>query len=178
MRIKLLALLLALGCIFIALTGCEHTISFKDPAEERKDSISELIAGDVAGKVSETYKTKWFEFTIQSIDKVKSYADHKAKEGYQLYKVLITEKSVWDSSVPMGIFDFYMDDIDFTEYIWAMSPLDDTMMPEEFELEPNQTVQYVMVFEVPTNTTNLALVYTENDESGEEGATFSIRIDK
>jgi len=78
----------------------------------------------------------------------------------------------------MGIFDFYMDDPNFEEYIWAIPPLDSTMMPEEFNLAPNESVQHVMAFEVPAETTKLALVYTENDENGHDGVTFSIAIDQ
>ena len=178
MRNKSLVLLLVLALFFVGLASCSGDfISFNDPGLKRQESISNFISDDVTGKTGETYKTKWFEFAIQSIEKVDSYASHKAKEGYQLYKVSITEKSVWDSSISMGIFDFYMDDTDFAEYIWAIPPLDDTMMPEDFHLQPNETVQYVMIFEVPANTTNLALMYTENDESGDLGVTFSISID-
>jgi len=177
MRIKSIVLLLTLALVFISLAGCGNDIiSFRDPVEKRKEAISNFIAGNVAAEAGETYKTEWFEFTIHSIDKVDSYAGHKAEKGYRLYKVLISEKNIRDESIPMGIFDFYMDAPAFEEYIWAIPPLDDTMMPEEFDLEPDEAVQYVMVFEVPTNTAKLALVYTENYEDGEDGATFSIAV--
>jgi len=130
----------------------------------------------VTSKIGETYKTKWFEFTIHSIDKVSSYAGHTAEEGHQFYKVLITEKNISDDSIPMGIFDFYMDAPTFNEYIWAIPPLDETMMPEAFDLESGETVQHIMIFDVPTGTTQMALTYTENFENGEDGATFTISV--
>lgn len=170
-----------LAFVFLCLAGCSHTISFVNPAERRRDSISNFILGntpgDVTAETGETYKTKWFEFTIQSIDKVDAYKDYKAKEGHRLYKVSISLKSIWDESIPMGLFDFYMDAPDFAEYIWAIPPLDGTMMPEAYNLTPGETVQYIMIFEVPTDTAELALSYTENYESGEDGATFAIYID-
>jgi len=180
MRIKLLALLLVFVLVFMGLTGCSKIISFKSPAEKRRDSIANFIAGDVigegevTGKIEETYKTKWFEFTVHSIGKVDSYADHTAERGNQLYKTLITEKNISDVTLLMGTFDFYMDAPNFEEFIRAVAPLDDTMMPEEFNLEPDETVQYVMIFEVPTGTAELALMYTEFFENEGIGTTFVI----
>jgi len=77
----------------------------------------------------------------------------------------------------MGLFDFYMDAPDFDEYIWAIPPLDDAMMPEEYDLAPGEAIQHIMIFEVPVDTVELVLLYTENHESGEDGATFAIPID-
>jgi hypothetical protein len=176
MRIKTLALLLALAIVFIGLAGCEHTISFKDPAAQRKEDISNLIAGEVAAKTGETYQTKWFEFTVQSIEKVSEHLGYKAKEGHRLYKIPVTLKNTWNGAIPMGLFDFYMDAPDFDEYIWAIPPLDGSMMPEKFDLQPGETVQYLMIFEVPANAADLSLSYTENYEGGNDGATYSIRI--
>jgi len=181
MRIRLAALLLAAALIFVGLAGCSHTISFTNPAEKRRESISDFISGntpgDVAAETGETYATKWFEFTVHSIEKADAYMGYAAEEGYQLYKVLITVKSIWDEPIPMGLFDFYMDAPDFTEYIWAIPPLDSTMMPEEYSLTPGQPVQYVMIFEVPSDTAGLAFKYTENYEGGEDGATFEFPVE-
>jgi len=177
MKIKSLVLLFAFALILVGLAGCgRDIISFRDPAEKRREAISEFIDKDVAVETGETYKTEWFEFTIHSIDKVKSYAGYEAKDGNRLYKVLVTEKNIADKAIPMGSFDFYMDAPAFEEYIWALAPLDDTMMPESFELEPGEVVQYVMIFEVPVKTDKLALVYTESYDGGGDGATFSIPV--
>jgi len=182
MRIRLAVLLLAAALVFVSLAGCSHTISFTNPAEKRRESISDFISGntpgDVAAEPGKTYATKWFEFTVHSIEKVDAYTGRTAEEGHQLYKVLLSVKSIWDAPIPMGLFDFYMDAPDFTEYIWAIPPLDGTMMPEEYNLTPNETVQYVMIFEVPTYTAGLALLYTENFEDGNDGATFAIPINE
>jgi len=186
MRVKSLTLLLALAFVFVGLAGCSDIISFSDPAEKRREanekrreSISSFIAGegDVTGETGETYKTEWFEFTVHSIEKVDSYASRTAGEGHQLYKVLITETSTSEETIPVGTFDFYMDAPAFEEYIWAIAPLDKTMMPAEFSLGPGETVQYVMIYEVPVDTTELALVYTEYYDNGEIGTSFTIYID-
>jgi hypothetical protein len=175
---KSLALILMVAFIFVAFVGCD--ISFRDPAEKRRESISKFISGsiskDVAGKTGETYQAKWFEFTVHSIERATAYEDYREKPGFRLYFVSISIKSAWEEALPMGLFDFYMDAPDFDEYIWAIAPLDDAMMPEKYDLEPDKTVQYSMVFEVPTSAANLSLCTTESDANGTDGATFSFRI--
>jgi hypothetical protein len=179
MRTKTLVLLLSLAFIFVGFVGCD-LISFRDPAEKHKEAISKFISDsiskDVTGKTGETYQTKWFEFTVPSIEKVADYAGRRAEKDHQLYKVQISVKNNREEPIPMGTFDFYMDAPDFDEYIWAIPPLDDSMMPEDFILEPGNTVQYVMIFEVPIGAANLSFSYTESDASGNDGATYSIRI--
>jgi len=175
MRIKLLALLLTLILVFVGLAGCSNEP--KKSRAELQESISKYIAGDITGKIGESYNTKWFEFTIHSIDKVDSFAGYEAKDDHQLYKVLIAEKNISDEILAMGTFDFYMDDPGFEEFIWAIAPLDDTMMPEEFDLKPGESAEYVMIFEVPVDTAELALMYTEYFENEGIGATFAIDVD-
>jgi len=184
MRIKTWALFLVLALVFIVLAGCSHTISFTNPVEKRRESIANFIArestgeGEVIGEIEETYRTKWFEFTIHSIEKVDFYAGYTAKKDNQLYKVLITEKNTSEAVLPMGLFDFYMDAPAFEEFIRAIAPLDDTMMPKKFDLEPGETVQYIMVFEAPVDTAGLALMYTEYFENEGIGTTFTIYVDQ
>lgn len=182
MRLKFLALFLVLALVCVSMIGCDR-ISFTDPAVKRRESISKYIDGnipqakDVAAETGKTYNTKWFDFTIHSIDKTDAYGGYKTKEGNQLYNVLITLKSTCDEPIPMGTFDFYLDAPDFAEYIWPIPPLDDTMMPEKYDLAPGEAVQYIMLFEVPTDTAGLILSYTETADNGVDGATFSIAVE-
>jgi len=131
---------------------------------------------EVVIEVGETYQTKWFEFTIDSIEKVDAYAGYEAAEDHELYLVLVTEKNIVNYEIDMGTFDFCMDDDTWPEWIWGMDPLDDTMMPEHFLLEPNETAQYYMLFEVLEDTPELMLLYTERDEEGNIGTTFKLFV--
>jgi len=172
---------MALVFVFVGLVGCGDIISFNNPAERRKEArrenISDFLSEDVTGETGETYQTKWFDFTIDSIDEIDSYAGHTAEEGNRLLKVQVAETSTWDETITLGTFDFYMDDPSFEEFIWPITPKDSTMMPEKFDLEPGATVQHVMIFDVPTNTTELALMYTEYYDNKDIGNTIMIYID-
>ena len=172
MRKKVSFLFLALFVVMMSITGCGG-----GPANLVNTAV-QLLAGDVTGEIGKTYATDWFRFTIHSIEEVDSYAGHTPADDWILYDVVITETNIFDESIPMGTFDFYMDDPSFEEFIWAMEPLDGSMMPESFDLEPGDTVQYHMVFEIPAEVTDLVLMYTEIDERETEGRTFTIHIDR
>ena len=174
MRTKTLAFIFALIFVVVCLCGCGDIIN--DVIDDVVNTTSQFLSGNVTGQIGKAYSTQWFEFTIHSINKVDSYAGYEPASGYQLYDVLITEKNIFDKSIPMGTFDFYMDDPDFEEYIFSIDPLDNTMMPEEFDLKTGETVQYHMIFEIPEGVTKLALMYTEFDTDNNEGTTFTVYI--
>jgi len=140
------------------------------------DSIGQLINGNVTGEVGKTYSTQWFSFTIKSIETVSEYAGHTAPDGMKLIDVVVEETNIFDSPIPMGTFDYYVDEASLIDYIYPISPLDETMMPDEFELAVDETVEFHMIFEVPADINNYQLLYTEVDEYSEEGATFTINF--
>jgi len=84
MRIKSLALVSVLALVFAGLAGCGNTT--KTSRQQRRESIANFLSGDTTGEIGESYQTKWFEFTVQSIEKVVSYAGYTAEEGCQLSK--------------------------------------------------------------------------------------------
>ncbi|MDR1205788.1 MAG: hypothetical protein LBL26_09975 [Peptococcaceae bacterium] len=167
------------GCVFLtvlvfALSGCGGSV--RQAALNTAKSVVEMLSGDVTGEVGKTYATQWFEFTVQSIGEVSEYAGYTPEDGYTLYDVLITETGTFDEASPMGTFDFYMDASSFEDYIYPLDPMSDDMMPMEFDLEPNQTVEYHMVYEIPSNASGVNLMYTEVDAEENEGVTFNIPI--
>jgi hypothetical protein len=74
----------------------------------------------------------------------------------------------------MGTFDFYLNSPLFDEYIYPIDPIDDSMMPLEFDLAKNQSVEYHMIYEIPAAVPDFQLMYTEIDETDKEGVTFTI----
>jgi hypothetical protein len=160
--------------LLFVLSGCGNSV--KDVALGAAESVVELLSGDVTGETGKTYSTQWFKFTVHSIDEVSAYAGYTPPDGYTLYDVQITETGAFHEASPMGTFDFYMDAPTFVDYVFPIDPLSDEMMPLEFDLEPNQTVDYHMVYEVPVNVVDLQLMYTEVDAEENVGVTFNIPV--
>ncbi|MDR2514331.1 MAG: hypothetical protein LBD02_03875 [Christensenellaceae bacterium] len=161
-------------CLCLTLLACS---SVQEAGTKLAEQVGQLLHGDVTGKIGETYRTEWFNFSVSSIKEVKEYAGYTPKEGNTLYDVVITELSTFADPIPMGTFDFYMDAESFDEYVFPMDPIDETMMPTEFTLNKDDNVNYHMVYEVPSGTAGLKLMYTELSEADEKGATFTIPID-
>lgn len=173
-RIVATALAFALLCLG---TGCGSAVNaVSGVANAVGNTVGQYITGDVTGEVGKTYSTQWFTFTVKSIEKVSSYAGYTPAADNELIDVLITETCTFDQAIPMGTWDFKVDHDTFEEWYWPMDPINDTMMPVDFELRPNETVEYHMVYEVPAGYTDLKLLFTEFDEMDNEGATFTILI--
>ncbi|MDR3075843.1 MAG: hypothetical protein LBU26_00965 [Synergistaceae bacterium] len=132
--------------------------------------------GTVTCEAGKEYKTRWFNFTIESVKKVDKYAGYEPEKGNVLIDVVISEKCTFESPTTLGTMDFYIDAESFDEYQWPIDPIDDTMMPAEFELKPKDSVKYHMVYEVPSGVNDLKLLYEEEDEKGTTYRTFSMDI--
>lgn len=170
MKRRILAAIAAIAAVTVLFTGCN------DIKDAVSGAVAQVISGNVTGEVSKTYATKWFEFTIDAIEVVPSYAGYTASPGHKLIDVLITEKGTFEEPSPMGTFDFFIGHGDIDNGYWPLDPIDETMMPDEFYLATDEVVQYHMVYEVPDTETGLQLSYVEFDEAGTEGNTFTINI--
>lgn len=158
------------------------TFAACNPLDAAQQAAAQFLDGEVTGTVGKLYATEWFEFEIKSIEVVDEYAGHTPAEGFVLVDVVVYEKNTFSESIPMGTFDFYVDDpMDTDYYVKPIDPLDDTMMPTSFNLAVDEEVEYHMVFEVHADAGTIKLMYTEfgEDSDGEEteGATFTIPYD-
>ena len=155
-------------------TDSESEVSSKE-IEGFDDAISKT-EGDIRGEVGIAYHTQWFAFRVESIDRVSVYAGYRASSGYELIDVVVTELNTYGQSITMGTFDFYLDSDTFLDYAWPLDPRDDTMMPENFDLPKGEEVTYHMVYEVPVGLTDLVVCYTEINDEGDYGDTFTIPV--
>ena len=144
-----------------------------------QDLVGRYITGDVTGKTGKEYDTQWFSFTVESIKAVDEYAGYTADEGNQLYDVVVTETGTTAGQVlPMGTFDWVMDETSWPEYVWPLDPIEgrDEMMPLEFDLANGESVTYHMVFDVPVTASGLNLIYREIDTEDTVHLTFTISV--
>lgn len=157
-KLALLAMALLLG---LSLTACTKA----DPN-----------AGEPNGEVGKTYETKWFEFSVDAIEKTPSYKGIDAAEGSTFLVCTVTETNNWKEkeSLPMSAEDFYVNREGWDDVVWPETSWDEAMMPLSFDLAPEETVTYDVVFTVPADTADIQLVYVEINESGDKLATFTI----
>lgn len=142
-------------------------------------AVASLLSGDVTGEIGKSYRTQWFTFSVESIQAVEEYKGEVPDEGNMFLDIVVTEKNTWEANddIPMFCTDFYIeaDGYDTYEDIYWLEPWDDSMMPLEFTLAPDEEVTYHLIYELPKEATNIRMIYVEEDENNNIGATFTIK---
>ena len=174
---NVIAIVFVVSMMFV-FAACGSGSVIEQAVEEVKLSTARMIEGNVKGEVGKTYATQWFEFTIDSIKKIDSIEGYSPEEGNILVDVVATLKGTFEEPSIMGTSDFYMDSDTFADYVWALSPLNESMMPDEYYLDTDETVTYHMIFEVPDGLSDLKIMYTEIDIDNTIYATFVIDINE
>lgn len=140
------------------------------------DSVRSMIQGDVAGQIGTTYSTRWFDFSIDSIEVVDSYAGQSPEAGYIFVDVVVSEKNTWEGKeeIPMSDADFYLEVEGYEGTAYCLDPFDDSMMPNEFYLQPDEECTYHLIWELPDDVENISFIYVEVAEDDSTYATFTI----
>lgn len=146
------------------------------PLEGISNALSQLVEGDVTGKVGTEYATKWFTFTVNTMNTASEFAGHEAKEGNTLVVANITITNTFGEPQPFGTFDWIVDDDTLEHRIHPMAPLNSSMMPEDYTLNDGQSVTYDVVVEYPADLANPHFMYIEMDENERVFTTFKIPI--
>lgn len=169
---KLLVLAMAL-LMLAGVSACGDN----NPVQGVVDSVASRLSGDVTGEVGKDYQTEWFAFRVNSLETANVYMDAAAEEGYVFLIANVYEVNNWDGekALPMGNFDFYVLEGEGTEEVWAESPWDEAMMPDQFYLEPEEEATYDVVFQVSEDVSSVSFVYVEIDEDEGTHATFTIK---
>ncbi len=169
-----LALVLALCMVStFTLTACNQV---EQAANDVSNAVAQMIEGDVTGVVGTEYATKWFTFTVDTMETAQSYGDYTAAEGNTLLVAHITETNTSGSSQPFGTFDWFVDDSSLPDYIFPLDPFTDEMMPASFNLSDGETASYDIVIEYATSLAEPYLMYIEVDEEGTTYTSFKIPI--
>jgi len=155
----------------LGLVGCGGG----NPGQQIADTVTQLTGGDVTGKVGNEYATKWFNFTVNSMSTNTSFAGHTAADGNKLVIANITITNTFGTPQTFGTFDWFVMG-DGSAEIYPLPPLNNSMMPENFEIKADETVTCDVVVEFPEDLKNPFFMYTEVDEQGSVFASFKIPI--
>ncbi|MDR0949078.1 MAG: DUF4352 domain-containing protein [Lachnospiraceae bacterium] len=132
------------------------------------------------GILSETYHTQWFDFTVKDVRSTTLFNQYSPyDETYQFLIVTIEETNTYKDPLPMSCWDYKLEaDSLQEEDHWARSDFeeDPNIMPTQFELEPNETVTYELVYCIPIGLDEVTIVFTEIDEKDRVGATYRVKF--
>lgn len=177
---KGLAFVLTAAMVF-SFTGCS-----KDSSAEALSGLSEqaskLLAAEgreydqlYTGNMKETLTNSFFDFTINSaelVSEIDGYAPQQ--EGYSFVVANITVKNIMEDAIPVGNYDFYIlwnggQDVSYLSF-------NDDMYPDDVELAAGDTLSGDLVFEVPSDATDIMVAYDEIWDDDFVGSTYAVAL--
>ncbi len=189
---KLLALVLALT-MFAMLAGCGAlSESFEEALDEAiQEEAGALDESEVIlpeenyaeGRIGDTFRTAFFDFSVEDMNSCTSYEGYTPAEGMQLIDVVITVKNTFGEALPMFNSDFQIQWHDLgdkdEDYGYGVIFTDsETVMPEEYTQKRAETVTYHIIYEVPAEAAEFSVSYLEYYEDDSTGDVFFCFFEK
>lgn len=131
--------------------------------------------GFYTGRIGDTFRTYFFDYSIDSAEVVDSYGSITAAEGNKLVDVVVTINNSFSGQVmPMFIYDFQIawgngDD----ECCYQAEGLtEEGLMPDEYEIKRGERVTHHILYEVPADATDLSIAFLEEFSDDTQGDIF------
>lgn len=150
------------------------------------DSIGKLIKASgrdfdelFTARPGETLESSFFSFTVTDIasaEKLDGY--NPGTEGRKFVTAHVSVTNTYGQDIPVGNYDFsvfYDTGEEMSEEDrWAYSAFMDGMYPDEATLEPGQTLEGMIVFDIPADVTDFVIAYQETFEDEFVGNTYAV----
>ena len=165
---KIAALLLA-AVMAVSVVGCGD---YANAVIRPKNGLAE-------GKIGNTMRTYWFDFSVNSAYLCDSFSGYEADNGNSLLVVDITVTNTFGESLPMFDSDFWVEWDSNDEYAYAYpvenaASLSRDILPGEYYLAVDETETGLLLFEVPNGYTDYAIAYIEVNTDDETGDFFVV----
>lgn len=137
--------------------------------------------GNAEGFFGDTMHTEFFDYTINSAYLCDEYEGYTPEDGNEILVADITIKNTFRESIPMFDTDFQIQwnddaddafDVPITYYLDDV--LNDQMLPGEYMLSVNETVNGLLVFEVPAGQMDFSISYLEVFDDDTTGNVFFV----
>lgn len=180
-----------LTCLLAAalLAGCGSAAGISEGSEataqasaEPTEVIVESANGYGEGNETDTIRTSFFDFIVNSSSLVDSYEDITPSEGKTLLVVNITVTSSREQDATMYDSDFQIQwggtgDEDFAVPVTYESDLaSDTMFETEYTLPGQGTITKNAVYEVPSDMSEYVLMFREYFADESLGDIFTVHL--
>lgn len=136
--------------------------------------------------VAETIPTYWFDFSLDQVDEVDSYDGYHPRDDSRLVVCRLSLENTFDETVDMAKTDFFLLWSDEVEADAAQTGLEDMVgtyalpqfsqgqLPDSYQLAEGERLRGDLVFEVPREVTQVALVYEEYYVDEESATGYSV----
>ncbi len=161
----------------------------EEPVQEpEEESVEEPVQaegitaqdGYGEGRMGDTMKTYFFDYTINSAYLCVEFNGYVPAEGNRLLVAEATVKNTFNESIVMYDTDFQVqwnstgeEDYDFPITFYA-DPVSDEQLPAEYELGISKDRTGLLVFEVPADKKDFSISYLELFDDDSEGNVFFV----
>lgn len=177
---KVLALVLA-AFIALSFTACKK----EEPAPEPSNVVSPSVASDgrtyggyTEAALNEKVTTQFFNFTVESVEKLDTYQELTPAEGNVFVLAKITSENIWGGQTPMYYDDYQIQwgGTEDTDYGYSYLDQEGTMGLVSYEkvLEEKESMTALYLFEVPAESTKCSISYLEIYEDDFQGNVFFV----
>lgn len=136
--------------------------------------------------VGEEVSNYWFDFTVKQVETAEQWDDYTPAEGKCLVLCTLELENDTKAAVPMGWDDFLLcwdGEQPLSEKTAPLPCRTEEQLPDEFDLLEDETVEGILVYEVPREVKRVALSFLERYNEGEsdsrytEGARYLVWLD-
>lgn len=147
------------------------------------NKIVSAVDGYAEGQIGTTFRTVFFDYSVDSVKYPSEYEGYIPDEGMQLVDIVVTIKNTFGNTLPMFNSDFWIEwnKIEDVEYYYDYGIEMDsssTVMPSEFSLANQDTCNYHIIFEVPAKATAFSVSFREFFENETVGDLFTTFFEK
>lgn len=175
---KKITLILATALASVMLSGC----SVPGRTSDGGNIISADEEGYGEGRIGDTMRSCFFDFTIKDAYLCDVYGSYIPGEGYDLLVADLTVKNTVTSSLPMFDSDFMVTwgdgdedyDVPATFYAGSEGLLGDEVLPSEYTLKVNESRDGLLIFEVPEGINDFSIFYLELFDDDSTGDAFFV----
>ena len=169
-----ISLLLLSGCALPFQSDKYPAWTTKGILESYTLSDGRSIDGWMGSNIGDKINTKWYDFTVNSIEEVESFKDHKASDNKKLIHVSITITNTIDNNVYISNEDFALVwdlNKDDRSFVYPIKDIND----EEITIKVKETKTIDILFEIDKSAEKpMALYYFEQYSDGQKGNRYYI----
>lgn len=165
------------ACVAVMMLACMMLAACGTPSGATVNNVVKAVDGYAEGEVGTTFRTAFFDFSVDSVAYPSEYEGYTPTDGMQLLDVVITIKNTFGEELPMYNSDFQIQwhdlgdgdyDFDFGIDMEESS----TVMPAEYPLAKGDSCTYHIIYEVPAEAKEFSVSYLEFFADNTEGDVF------
>lgn len=166
------------------------TSTTSNSSETFLDKASKFLEADGRGygkehtaEMGEELKNEFFSLKVTEAYRYSSMGDYVPDEGYDFVAVNINVKNVFSDSIPVGTYDYVLrwgegDENSYEAFQVGdlQTSYDIDFFPDDTNLSTGASKSGYIIFEAPSDSTELTLEYLEVYEDDFEGNTYHINL--